>query len=969
MARLLLLPRQSVRSTDSLSLSLVTPLVLLRGFQLYAVEKWLVDRSRPLTSLTVYTGHQDHVLPVAVYTTPDQQSWDKIMSFLKRDGARQRLTEHGCVMVTSLAHFRSDYTIVHVPDGDFPAHRDHLYANINLLRLNCAGRSALTLEEPSDSTKDRFISTYLIPDVSLPNSRTRDRVLFVAIVLELVKLLQAALSLFGMYPGSLDGLLCDTTVDGIRRWIADVGEPIIELEPTECIADPMFVSALLTLVLSVRNKLFALGYNQYVPKDPFLQPQTLSNALAAFVHNNSTLIVPTASSSTRASSIQGHVHSLSLPNTPNLATLAPPLPIAPRVIVLNQSLIDSIDASYDSKHRPTESRKVRRAIKEKLDDLAGVVAGTVPDTDQVQDQVRRGPQSTLDLTGTGDRGGSGSLVGSSTTLGGLASGFGRSNSSANGLSSIVEPFTHLARLVKLALGGSPGNGWARGRGKQRENLDFGSIYSSGKEKDKEAGVGASIRALWSGHINQLTKMREWYELAGSTDKETKIRGRDRLATRPTSEGEENERLKRDGTEDESDQIAPTGSSFWGGKMHRTLESFTSRHNRRRTPGSLDLNASPTKAPATPQKDDAIRLNTVQQSPYFSSPSSPLGMDDDDMVLTEAYNSPMSSPGPPKTKKFYSFSSPHRWTSIKRADISQPQNDIFDVDNAAEDTLDLPYSVCRDDTFLVKKRSGLSLEHRRSFHDLESLRDMLVLTPEQMRIDVELCGQMLVMVRRQEHLHNITACLKAFESSLSTASSLLRQDYESHLEFIASLDPTGVFADINGEYKKAEEMSQQTKTLMYESKQFNTADLWHAVNHSRQKVFELRHKVFGAGSRRLPPGVEDAHGSYNRLQWTLDGKRRLVDIYGRTEKEVEEEAQADPHGLFSLPVPEEEKDVVEHPSMKPMWLLQLFTRWGAHWGAQTATRQESPAPDIPTVGTSTALESKTDTVRTIIKPSD
>ena len=82
----------------------------------------------------------------------------------------------------------------------------------------------------SDSTKDRFISTYLIPDVSLPYSRTRDRSLFTATVLELIKLIQAGLSLFGMYSGPLDGLLCDTTVDGIRRWIADIGEPIIGLE-------------------------------------------------------------------------------------------------------------------------------------------------------------------------------------------------------------------------------------------------------------------------------------------------------------------------------------------------------------------------------------------------------------------------------------------------------------------------------------------------------------------------------------------------------------------------------------------------------------------------------------------------------------------------------------------------------------------------------------------------------------------
>lgn len=157
MAHVLLLPLQAARRTDALSLRPVHPRILLRGFQLYAVEKWLVDRSRPLTLLTVFTGLHDHVLPVAAYTPFDPASWDNIISFIRRDGARQRMTEHGSIMVTSLAHFRSDYTIIHIPDGNFPVVRDHLYANINLLRMNCSGRSALTLEEP------RYMRLYALP--------------------------------------------------------------------------------------------------------------------------------------------------------------------------------------------------------------------------------------------------------------------------------------------------------------------------------------------------------------------------------------------------------------------------------------------------------------------------------------------------------------------------------------------------------------------------------------------------------------------------------------------------------------------------------------------------------------------------------------------------------------------------------------------------------------------------------------
>lgn len=60
-------------------------------------------------------------------------------------------------MVTSLANFRSDFTVVHIPDGDFSAHREQLYVNINLMRTGCSGRSALSLQEPRYAFNARAI--------------------------------------------------------------------------------------------------------------------------------------------------------------------------------------------------------------------------------------------------------------------------------------------------------------------------------------------------------------------------------------------------------------------------------------------------------------------------------------------------------------------------------------------------------------------------------------------------------------------------------------------------------------------------------------------------------------------------------------------------------------------------------------------------------------------------------------------
>jgi hypothetical protein len=52
-------------------------------------------------------------------------------------------------------------------------------------------------------------------------------------IVELVKLIQVALSLFGMFSLCQDernGLLCDLTVDGIQRWVTEIGEPYMGVE-------------------------------------------------------------------------------------------------------------------------------------------------------------------------------------------------------------------------------------------------------------------------------------------------------------------------------------------------------------------------------------------------------------------------------------------------------------------------------------------------------------------------------------------------------------------------------------------------------------------------------------------------------------------------------------------------------------------------------------------------------------------
>jgi hypothetical protein len=56
--------------------------------------------------------------------------------------------------------------------------------------------------------------------------------LFDATVLGLVKVIQASLAIFGMFDLNYErnGLLCDPTVDGIQKWIMEIGEPHLHVE-------------------------------------------------------------------------------------------------------------------------------------------------------------------------------------------------------------------------------------------------------------------------------------------------------------------------------------------------------------------------------------------------------------------------------------------------------------------------------------------------------------------------------------------------------------------------------------------------------------------------------------------------------------------------------------------------------------------------------------------------------------------
>lgn len=183
------------------------------------------------------------------------------------------------------------------------------------------------------------------------------------------------------------------------------------------------------------------------------------------------------------------------------------------------------------------------------------------------------------------------------------------------------------------------------------------------------------------------------------------------------------------------------------------------------------------------------------------------------------------------------------------------------------------------------------------------------------------------------------------SSLASTNASLHEDYHSHEQVIDGLVRRAqVISQIEAGRIKTDGTTQERNTLLYESEQFRVQDLWHIASPPRQKVLDLREKVFGTGGRRLPNGVRGAHGRFNHLQWTLDGRERLVDASGRTESDVEEEEGLEAMGIAEH-VDEEEEDVVENPRIKPMWLLRFFTSWGTRWSSPPTEASNDKHPPI------------------------
>ncbi|KAK7460115.1 hypothetical protein Landi51_00364 [Colletotrichum acutatum] len=236
---------------------------ILQGYELYLVEQWACSRKSPTLVIVTYTGDPKHQVVVGLLAVPaDETVWsDRLRFYFKaihQYHARPKETPLGDVMVTNLSSFPSALTVIPVPEGDIRTHRQAFIVNENLKRLGCSGRSGMNLSDPTPATQAKFYQLY----------RTSEKVPFTQSAVELVKLCQVSLFMFGKLDMEyIDGLLCDKTEESIGNWWTEIGAECYNVEPTDGILGPTTTAALLGLLMGARNRLHY--YGAPVSKDVF----------------------------------------------------------------------------------------------------------------------------------------------------------------------------------------------------------------------------------------------------------------------------------------------------------------------------------------------------------------------------------------------------------------------------------------------------------------------------------------------------------------------------------------------------------------------------------------------------------------------------------------------------------------------------------------------------------------------------
>ncbi|SCU79496.1 LAFA_0B03510g1_1 [Lachancea sp. 'fantastica'] len=246
--------------------------VTLFGFEIYIVEQWALER-RHSTIITSYTGNSQDIVRAVKFALPEaQEHWpapfreyyEELVQY-----SAPKWTEDGTLFVSTSSQIPSALNLLHVECGDLRKIWDVFKVNIDLKRLQCGGRSALLLCEPSGASCEKFIQLYKVAAPS-PTSQEQEYSYSTHAVLELVTLVQISLTYFSLLdPNYKDGILCTFTENAIKEWWSLYGTLYLGCDRPrhEGPLGPTTVAGLISLVLTIFFKLTVL--NCMPTKEPY----------------------------------------------------------------------------------------------------------------------------------------------------------------------------------------------------------------------------------------------------------------------------------------------------------------------------------------------------------------------------------------------------------------------------------------------------------------------------------------------------------------------------------------------------------------------------------------------------------------------------------------------------------------------------------------------------------------------------
>ncbi|KNE57901.1 hypothetical protein AMAG_04745 [Allomyces macrogynus ATCC 38327] len=299
-------PQLAPVATDPVRPETLDAHAILPGFQAYCVEQWLAAPDRALVALVVKTNNDKHRLHVARlrFPRPEASLWlAQVASRALADRLQRVTTPLGDIFAGSLANIDPALTLIPLPhDGDLARTLPTLWLNLNLKRLGCGTRAALTAKPPTDAQTEKLFQSFKLarnPKLALN-----------AVVAELVAVVQCALILLGLLPHDfvVDGCLCDATLDALRAvkdgavlspfpagsdmavspstTSAAMGGSVGPSatagvnEPATVVCDLPAVMTCLIRVITLRTKL-SFVVNQ-VTKDPFSNPTQFQKNISSF---------------------------------------------------------------------------------------------------------------------------------------------------------------------------------------------------------------------------------------------------------------------------------------------------------------------------------------------------------------------------------------------------------------------------------------------------------------------------------------------------------------------------------------------------------------------------------------------------------------------------------------------------------------------------------------------------------------